>query len=161
MNAIFTKIKKFFKRKKKRTPKVITYWVGTVKASWIKAKDEPLDDFYFHLYESTNGDRYYELSGKYGFAGKEIFHGMYSLVISPWIDSGDPDFIEQHLLQRNPEYWDIDEEYFVQAAAPKKSKPKHEFKLLKFEKPDDKCDTVSETLAEAKGNVENGTDKAK
>lgn len=141
-------MKKWFKKlfKKKRKPrKINTWWVGTVAAQY-QYPDKNTGNIYYHLYENDLGERSYNVGGSY-YRGHNYLtpedHTRYNEVVLPWLESGDPTFIQNMMIKYNVEYWEwfFDDQPIIEKRKPKEKK-KPEFKLLKFERPDDKHNPV-------------------
>jgi len=138
---------------KKKEPQPKKTWVGAIPASYSNSKDKFLWEFWFQLYEDENGNRSFEVTGRWPDYNEPETHARYCQLVFPFINTPNQNSalynVWAALETWNVDWWSHHQDVIDNVVKgtpttnkPKPTpKPKPEFKLLKFPEPKDEMKT--------------------
>ena len=123
-------------------------WVGAIPASYDNKKSKLIWEFWYQLYEDDKGNRTCEVTGRWPLDNHPFSHCRYSQLVVPFLNTPNQNSalpnVWASLETWNVGWWSKHQDVIdaVKAGGTPKNnkppeKPKHEFKLLKFPKPED------------------------
>jgi len=111
-------------------------WIGNVKAVFV-TPDKFHSNFWFQLYVGRpKGERTYDVTGRVPEHDSAKTHGIYSLVVYPWLNGEEPARVWVNLDQYDHDYWQ-DLGFVDRPQGKKDEEAKPGFKLLHFPKADE------------------------